>query len=472
MRTHATPDALPHGAILALRRFGVSYGERTVLSGIDLELPATGVTVLLGPSGTGKSTLLRTLSGENDGHPSLRVEGDWAYRPEGARPPLVIQKAKLLVSSVFENLVSGWPERARLTAAEQHAHVTTWLAALGQERLSARLQAAVVELPASDQRLVAVLRVALLDAPLMLVDEPTAGLSADQAEPILALLRHLGTRRSLLVAMHHLGQGRALADSVLLLASRRVQEFGPAVEFFNAPHTESGRLFLRTGSCPEEPWATSMAEVLPEPEHAPPVATHEPPPAPPRPRSLGPNGFAWLIDGQLAGTPWPGLVRAAEYELELLRDVGVTRLLSLTDRAFDDALAATYGLSVSHEALVDMQPPTIEQAFSLCARLDDWLRAGEVVAVHCRAGLGRTGTVLAAYWIWRHCGRIDGALALQQTRRRHPGWVQSATQIEFLNQLAPAVASRLAAVPMAKGAQPTAVRGTVQAGHNASITSH
>jgi atypical dual specificity phosphatase len=444
----------PEQPVLRLRDFGVAYGERQVFGQVSLTLPARGVTVLLGPSGTGKSTLLRTLAGENAGHPQIGVTGELSYALADARPPLVMQRARLMVASVFENLVQGWPERARLTGAEQQAHVARWLASLGQERLVPQLAAPVVSLPAVDQRLVSVLRVALLDAPLMLLDEPTAGLPAAQVEPLMALMRLLGTQRALLVVMHHLEQTRQLADHVVLLASRRVQEQSSAAAFFAAPQTESGRLFLRTGSCPEEPLQASPDEPAPEvAEAAAPPAVPAPAPATsaapapqPHQRSLGPNGFVWLLEGRLAGTPWPGIVRDADDDLALLRGAGVTRLLSLTDRPYDTDKAARHGLAVSHEPIADMRAPSLQQALQLCRQVQAWLDEGEVLAVHCRAGLGRTGTVLAAVWLWLQRGQADGAQALQHVRRRHPGWVQSAEQIEFLNQLAPVVAS-LAAPP-------------------------
>ncbi|MGJ7583205.1 ATP-binding cassette domain-containing protein, partial [Variovorax sp. RHLX14] len=150
-----------------------------------------GVTLLYGDTGTGKSALLRTVAGENAGHPSIRVEGRVDYVLPDRNPPLVMQKAKLLLSAVLENLVHDWPERANLTAAQQHAHVTQWLASLGLERLVQHLHVPVISLPLSDQRLVSVLRRAMVTSPLLLLDEPTAGLSDEQAEPILALMRRL-----------------------------------------------------------------------------------------------------------------------------------------------------------------------------------------------------------------------------------------------------------------------------------------
>lgn len=422
------------GCALSLRSLCISYGDRQVLSQVDLDLPGKGITVLLGPSGTGKSTLLRTVAGENAGHPSMRVEGRVDYMLPDRHPPLMTQKAKLLFSAVFENLVHDWPERARLTAAQQHAHVARWLASLGLERLVQHLYEPVISLCPSDQRLVPVLRCAMAPSPLLLLDEPTAGLTNEQAEPILALMRQLRRQSSLLVVMHNLGQSRAIADAVVLLASRRVQEHSSAQGFFTAPASESGHLFLRTGSCPEGPRHEFEKEPAPE------LANPAPTPLSSSPRSLGPSGFAWLIPGRLAGTPWPGLLRPAAYDLELLQAVGVTQLLSVTDQPFPAELARAHGMAVGNDPMVDMQPPDIPQAIALCQRIEASLASGEVVAVHCHAGLGRTGTTLCAYWIWLHHGRISGELASRQVRRLHPGWAQSVAKVDFLHVFAPAVA--------------------------------
>ncbi len=68
-----------HEALLSLHGFGVAFGEKVVLAGVDMAVKEREVTVLLGPSGTGKSTLLRTLAGFNDANPNLRVWGEASF---------------------------------------------------------------------------------------------------------------------------------------------------------------------------------------------------------------------------------------------------------------------------------------------------------------------------------------------------------------------------------------------------------
>ncbi|HRC58224.1 MAG TPA: hypothetical protein PKU97_20010, partial [Kofleriaceae bacterium] len=65
--------------MLALKGFGVAFRERIVLSDIELDVPARGVSVLMGPCGGGKSTLLRTVAGVNSAQPDLRQWGTARY---------------------------------------------------------------------------------------------------------------------------------------------------------------------------------------------------------------------------------------------------------------------------------------------------------------------------------------------------------------------------------------------------------
>lgn len=438
--------------VLALNGFGVAFGERGVLRAVDLTLPALGCTVLLGPSGTGKSTLLRTLAGFNGANPSLRSWGSAVYcgqACEGAnRPALVMQNPRLLVSDVFENLVCAIPNRSDLTRHMQVDLVRSVLQRYGQASLLDSLSQKVVECPLHVQRVIALLRLVMSEPALLMVDEPTTGLSDAQAQPVLQLLQHMASERSLLVVMHHLQQARALQGHVALLANGQIAEFAASAHFFENPQSDCAKAFLTTGSCPEvsladidfsamadTPLAHSTAEASVEPASA--VA----PPALPSAAS-GPRDFLWLMPGQLAGTPRPGVVNDVNYDLGALRQVGITQLISLTEEPFDPALAAAFGIVCLASPVPDMAAPSPAQALLLCSAIDRSLALGEVVAVHCHAGMGRTGTVLAAYWLWRRGGFLGAAQALEDVRRIGPHWVQSQAQVQFLEEFARVIANR------------------------------
>lgn len=440
--------------MLSLEEFGVAFGERVIVESVTLELPAPGCSVLLGPSGTGKSTLMRTLAGFNDASPSLRTWGKVnCHRPGCAqplRPALVMQNSKLLVSNVLENLVCNLPDRSELRRDEQIARITPLLARLDCERLLSQAAHKVVDCSLGEQRIIAILRAAISESPLIMIDEPTAGLDEKSAATILTLVERLAMERGVLIVLHNLIEARRIAHRVALLANGRIQESTPAADFFRSPQSESGRIFLATGSCPElsrvsveiDEASTSAATSEAEAASVPPSRT-----TPTRmiaSQARGPRGFLWVLPGRLAGTPWPGVVRDTAEDLEALQAVGVTHLIALTEYPFDDAQAAAYGMRCTHSPMPDMQAPSEAQAWMLCALIDRLIAAGDVVAVHCRAGLGRTGTVLTAYWLWLARGQLSALKALEDMRRIEPLWVQSPPQVAFLEQFATAVSTRAA----------------------------
>ncbi len=450
--------------IVRLEHFGLDFGNKTILRDVSLTVPDSGCTVLLGPSGTGKSTLLRTLAGMTQSHPDLRVRGvlqvgtQTGLPLQPPLPALVEQKARMLIATVRENLLSELAQRSSINQIEQRNWLESTLSRWGQADLLDALAQPVIDLPVPRQRIVNILRKAMGKPPLLLVDEPTANLPADQAEPIVALLQALKRDMPLLLISHHLGHTRALADHIILLASGRVQESTPAAQFFEQPQSESGQHFLRTGSCPEMVEKESE-DTAPAPPEAPPAAaasapTTKSPPAPPPARAVlqkGPRGFVWLFPGHVAGTPWPGIVNEEDADLSALQAAGITCLYSLTDRPFDPERAAPYGMMCLCSSIPDMGAPSMAQALEVCHHIDQLLHAKQCIALHCKAGLGRTGTLLAVYLLWRRSESLSAAAAIAHIRALNPLMIQSAVQEQFLVLFAQHLAV-LRATPQESGA--------------------
>jgi len=442
--------------ILSLAGFGLAFESRVILRDINCEIAARGCTVLLGPAGTGKSTLLRTLAGLMAGHARLRLWGQVAYRGQpwgdGELPVLVRQKPQLLVSSVWENLVLELPGRARRTRAQQSGDVRLKLEQLGQEHLMEQLDSPVIDLPVEQQRIIAILRKAMAAPALLMVDEPTTNLKPEEAAPIIQLLKKLAGQTPLLVVSHHQGETRELAGQVILMADGVVQESAPMKRFFNQPQSAAAQHYLRTGSCPETGLNQSDEDAVPLQAVEPPVqaAAASKPPAQPFPMitiaprdagqfrsaSYGPRGFVWLLDGLVAGTPQPGVLHDTARDLDSLHNVGITRLITLTETPFDPLLAAEHGIQCAFSPIPDMHAPSLSQTAQLCRDIDLFCADGEAVAVHCKAGLGRTGTLLAAYWIWHKQGQVKGPDAIAHIRRLEPRMIQSVEQEEFLSLFA------------------------------------
>jgi atypical dual specificity phosphatase len=339
-----------------------------------------------------------------------------------------------MMSSVLENIVVNLPERNQLTRAMQRDLAQRMLERAELNELCGRLDEPVVSLPLALQRHLSILRQVAAGPRLLCIDEPTTGLTDAESARLLAYLRQEAMRRSLLVVLHNQKHARLLGGTAVLIAGGHVQEQQSIPEIFDAPISAAAREFARNGTC-------NVASPGTPPEH---LDDSVPPPKPLPKAALsysggaaGPRGFLWLKRNILAGTPMPGVYFDMEYDLKALQRIGVTTLITLTETALDEGRLTPYGLKSIWEPIPDMAPPSIEQGMRLCQIIEQLSAQHEVVAVHCRAGMGRTGTVLAAHLIWEGQTALD---ALETVRSIEPRWVQSQAQIAFLEEFEIAVA--------------------------------
>ncbi len=142
-----------------------------------------------------------------------------------------------------------------------------------------------------------------------------------------------------------------------------------------------------------------------------------------------PQGFSWVEKPLLAALARP----SSPEDLQWLRQQGIEVLLSLTeDRLYRD-WTNDAGLLVYHEPLEDMEPPTQEQLDRCVSAITRALDKNMAVAVHCGAGLGRTGVVLAAYLVSRG---LSAATAIAKVRKLRPHSIETSEQAEAVEQYA------------------------------------
>ncbi len=137
------------------------------------------------------------------------------------------------------------------------------------------------------------------------------------------------------------------------------------------------------------------------------------------------RGFSWVVDEQLAGMPQPGPGDDLEHDLLFLEGQDIDLLVSLTEKGTDIEAAAAHGMSVLHLPVKDFGAPKLEQLFEFTAAVHQSTLANKRVGVHCRAGLGRTGTFLAAYFVTT--GMTAGG-AIAHVRDLRPGSVETKAQ--------------------------------------------
>ena len=236
--------------VYVLSRLGRSRGADVVLDIDALEVAAGEVLCLVGPTGAGKTTMLRILAGvEAPSSGELRVRGQvlgaGGLTLEQQRSvAMVFQRPLLLDRTVRENVAYGLAVRGTTTKDEQHTLVLAVLRRLGLEAFAERRARA---LSGGETHLVALARSLVLDPTVLLLDEPTANLDPARVTVVEKVVRDARDERGTTVvwATHNLFQARRCADRVALLLDGRLVEVASATDFFEAPKDARTRAFVR-----------------------------------------------------------------------------------------------------------------------------------------------------------------------------------------------------------------------------------
>ena len=230
---------------LRIRGLRFQPNGRAVLDGLDLELSGEGISVILGPNGTGKTLLLRLLAGLLPAQAGT-ISWGGAAQPAG-RLAMVFQQPMLLRLSVFTNVEFALRPQMP-SAAERQARTAEVLARVG---LAHRAHDCARLLSGGERQRLALARAWAMRPRLLLLDEPTASLDPSATEAVERIIREIRTDGAkVLMTTHNLGQATRLADDVVFLADGRVQEHAAAQRFFARPQSPAARAFMQG----ELPW--------------------------------------------------------------------------------------------------------------------------------------------------------------------------------------------------------------------------
>lgn len=236
--------------ILEMRNIHLSYGNNAVIKGVDLAVNRGEVVVIVGPSGGGKSSLLRCanlLQRIDSGQILLEGEdltgGTLNENQIRQRIGMVFQHFYLFPHlTALKNLTLAPRRVLKESASEAEVRAREYLRKVG---LADKAEQYPDQLSGGQQQRVAIARALMMQPHVMLFDEATSALDPELVGEVLAVMKDLAkSGMTMLVVTHEMGFAREVGDRVVLMAGGNIVEQGPPSEILDHPKHERTRQFL------------------------------------------------------------------------------------------------------------------------------------------------------------------------------------------------------------------------------------
>ena len=242
--------------MIEIRELVKSHDNLRVLDGVSISVKRREVAAVIGPSGGGKSTLLRCINGLETFEAgevqvdsvrlrpgASRSEMGTTLRELRSRVGFVFQQFHLFPHmTVLENVLSGPLYVLNRVREEAAADARQLLSRVG---LSDKCNAKPEQLSGGQQQRVAIARALAMKPEAILFDEPTSALDPRMAAEVISVISDLASSgQTMIVVTHGMGFARTVAHTVHVMHAGRVAESGPPDQIFDAPREEVTRSFL------------------------------------------------------------------------------------------------------------------------------------------------------------------------------------------------------------------------------------
>jgi tungstate transport system ATP-binding protein len=218
--------------LIGLSQVQLNAGQRAILHDTTMVIAHGGPTVLLGPNGCGKTSLLKLMMGLVS--PSFGI----VDRHFG-RASFVLQKPVMLRRSVTDNLIFA---RRSVGLPHDQTVISSLLKDFGLTQLA---RSPARRLSGGEQQRLAIARALAREPDLLFLDEPTASLDVAQTRLVEELIARISARGvKIILSTHDLGQARRIAEEVLFLVDGHVIEQAAMPDFFHRPKSPQAGAFL------------------------------------------------------------------------------------------------------------------------------------------------------------------------------------------------------------------------------------
>ena len=236
-----------------------AFGQNEVIKGIDLEVSCGEVVAIIGPSGGGKSTLLRCatllerLDAGSLSFGDVAVATTEGGRAAYAKPAelararsrfgLVFQNYNLFPHmSVLKNIMDAPIHVQRRGRAEVEAQARELIAKMGLAECEGKVPC---QLPGGQQQRVSIARALAMRPEMLFFDEPTSALDPELTAEVLKVIKGLAAENmTMVIVTHEMGFARDVADRIVFMDGGVIVEQGPAEQVIDHPREERTRAFL------------------------------------------------------------------------------------------------------------------------------------------------------------------------------------------------------------------------------------
>jgi phosphate transport system ATP-binding protein len=233
---------------IRIKDLTVLYGQESCLQSISLDIPKNQITGIMGPSNSGKSTLLRILNRLSDLIPNILIRGKVLLDGEDilvphfdvnrlrARVGMVFAKPIPLPRSIYENLTFGPRMHGVKDRRILDERVEQSLrAAILWDEVKDRLFESALKLSGGQQQRLCVARTLAMQSEIILLDEPTSGLDPISTAKIEEALRSLKKEYTIIIVSNNTKQIARISDKTAFLLMGDLIEYGPPDKLFTSP---------------------------------------------------------------------------------------------------------------------------------------------------------------------------------------------------------------------------------------------
>ena len=253
--TELDPDANRPADVIETTGLNLHFGAKTILAGVNIAFARGTITALIGPTGSGKSTFLRTINRMNDRVSGFRHEGDvlldgqsiWAPSQDllaiRRRVGMLFQRPNPFPMSIKDNVAAGVKAHGIAKGKQLDVVAEIRLREVGLwDAVKDRLNESPYRLSGGQQQLLCLARALAVGPEVLLLDEPTSALDPLSTESVEQLMRTLTPALTLIVVTHNLGQARRMSDNTMFFYEGRLVEHGPTSQVFDhARETDTAR---------------------------------------------------------------------------------------------------------------------------------------------------------------------------------------------------------------------------------------